>query len=79
MENILEISRQNGLGDAHEGKEGINGMEINGAASRVANGASFDGEYLTADGVQLAISETFKQLKDHLPTLNNVGIDEVSF
>ena len=63
IENMLEISRQNGLGDADKVKEEPN----------------FDGEYLTANGVQLAISETFKQLKDHQPSSNNIEIEQVGF
>ena len=79
MENMLEISRQNGLGDADKDRKDNNVFDTVDIDADFDNDLNFDGEYLTANGVQLAISETFKQLKEHQPNSNNIEIEQVGF
>ena len=66
IESLLEVTRQQNVEDSHDDQEGSN------VTSQLAQTLKFNGDYLTSNGVQAAISETFKQLKEHGSNTNSL-------
>ena len=72
MQSLLEINRRDILGDPNDNESLTKDQDKTNINSTLAQNLRFEGEYLTSNGVQLAISETFKQLKQHQLSTNNV-------
>ena len=67
MQSLLDISRGNTVAEEHDDAEKTTDKHMTNITSALAQSFRFEGTLLdlTSNGVQMAISETFKQLKEH--------------
>ena len=65
MRSLLDFSRGNVSAEDYDNAKQGTDQETANITSTLAHSLRFEGDYLTTNGVQMAISETFKQLKEH--------------
>ena len=69
----LEVTKQGAFEESGHNKKVVDSKEnIIGASPLSKTLNRFNGEYLNSNGVQVAITETFKQLKKYHPHIENV-------